>query len=136
MLARFNRMTVAVLSGVTASLLATTSAALAQDRPVVVYAEPQENVRSERVSFGDLDLAKKRDVRTLKLRVAGAVKRVCLYDYGHMGLQDNGYYSCADEAFDGAEPQIALAVERARQIALTGQSSIAATAITISGVSN
>ena len=58
MLSRYARMTAAVLSGVTASLLvgATTTQA-AQSEPVVVYAEPLENVRTERVSYADLQLA-------------------------------------------------------------------------------
>lgn len=132
MLARFNRTTVAVLSGVTASLLLSASAALAQDTPVIVYAEPNENVRTERISYADLDLAEQRGERTLRMRVARAVKRVCLFDYGHSGLQDRGYYNCAGDAMEGAAPQIAQAVERARQIVLTGRSSIAATAITVS----
>ena len=132
MLSRYARMTAAVLSGVTASLLvgATTTQA-AQSEPVVVYATPDENTRSERVSYADLDLAQKRDEQTLRLRVAKAVKRVCVFDDGHIGLQDRGYYNCASGAKAGAEPQIAQAVERARQIAMTGSSSIAAAAITI-----
>jgi UrcA family protein len=132
MLARLNQKTAAVLSGVTASLLFAVSAASAQDRPVVVYAEPDENVRTERISYADLDLALQRDERTLHARVAKAVRRVCLFDKGSSGLQDSSYFSCTDEAKAGAAPQIAQAVARANQIALTGKSSIAATAITIS----
>jgi len=129
MLARFNRKTAAVLSGVTASLLVVTSASAAEQRPVVVYGEP-ENVRTERVTYADLDLAELSDQRKLNLRVTGAVKRVCLFE-NRSGLQDFGYYHCADDAWDGAKPQIAQAVQRAKDIALTGKSSIAASAITI-----
>jgi hypothetical protein len=43
----------------------------------------------------------------------------------------NGYRVCSDEAWDGALPQMAQAIARAEEIALTGKSSIAATAITI-----
>ena len=137
MLSRYVRMYAAVLSGVTASLLITaTTAEAAQDRPVVVYAEPDANVRTERVTYSDLDLARDRDQRKLHLRVAGAVKRVCLFEDGRAGLQDLGYYECATDAKQEAAPQIAQAVERARQLALTGQSSIAATAITISVAAN
>lgn len=132
MLDRFNRSTAAVLSGVTASLLAVTAAPAAQpERPVVVYAEPQENVRTERISYADLDLATASGERTLFRRVGGAVRRVCLHE-SQPTLQDSGYYRCADGAWDGANPQIAQAVDRAKQIAMTGKSSIAATAITIS----
>lgn len=130
MLTRFNRVFAAVLSGVTASLLIAASASAAQDTPVVIYGEP-ENVRTERVTYADLDLAERRDQRRLNVRVAGAVKRVCLYENNRSGLQDLGYYGCADDAWDGARPQIAQAVQRATDLAMRGQSSIAATAITI-----
>lgn len=131
MLTRFNRKTAAVLSGVTASLLAAFPASAGQDKPVVVLAEPQENMRTERVSYADLDLAQRADQRTLNYRVANAVKRVCLFEDSRAGLQLGGYYSCANGALEGAEPQIAQAIDRAEQIAMTGQSSIAAAAITI-----
>ena len=132
MLTRYARLSAAVLSGVTASLLIATAAfAAGQQKPVVVYAEPQEGVRTERVSFADLDLNQSRHERKLNVRVASAVKRVCLYE-DRRGLQDLGYYACADDAWGDARPQIAQAVARAREIALTGRSSIAATAITIS----
>ena len=131
MLTRFN-VTTAVLSGVAASLMFEGSAiAAGQETPVVVYAEPQEGVRSERVSYADLNLAERRDERRLRVRVAGAVKRVCLFEDGRSGLQDRGYNRCSDGAWDGADPQIAQAVTRARQIALTGHSEIPATAIAI-----
>jgi UrcA family protein len=130
MLARFNRETAAVLSGVTASLLLAVPVLAAQQGPVVVYAEP-DNIRTERVTYADLDLADRGDLKKLNLRVAGAVKRVCLFENSRSGLQDFGYYSCAGDAWDGAKPQIAQAVQRAKDIAMTGQSSIAATAITI-----
>lgn len=131
MLTRFNRKTVAVLSGVTASLLVAFPASAGQDKPVVVFAEPQENLRTERVSYADLDLTQRADQRTLNYRVAGAVKRVCLFEDSRSGLQLRGYYSCASGALDGAAPQIAQAIDRAEQIAMTGKSSIAAAAITI-----
>lgn len=97
----------------------------------MVYAEPQEGVRTVRVSYADLNLAKRGDQRRLKVRVTGAVKRVCLFEDGRAGLQDRGYYGCANDAWDGADPQIAQAVTRASEIAMKGRSSIAPTAITI-----
>jgi UrcA family protein len=132
MLARFNRKTAAVLSGVTASLLLTASAAsAAQDKPVVVYAHSNDT-RVEHVSYADLDLAQGKGAKKLEWRVGGAIKRVCLFEDSQLGLQDRSYYNCAGEAWNGAKPQIAQAVARAKEIALTGRSSIAATAITIS----
>jgi len=130
MLARFNRKTSAALSGVTASLLAAASASAAQESPVVVYGEA-DNSRTEHVSYADLDLTDRGDQRTLNLRVTGAVKRVCLFEDGYAGLQDVGYYHCSGDAWESAKPQIAQAVQRAKDIAMTGRSSIAATAITI-----
>ena len=131
MLVHFNRKAAAVLSGVAASLLFAAPAATVQERPVVVYAQPSD-VRTERVSYADLDLSQSSQVKRLTQRVAGAVKRVCLFENGRSGLQYRGYYSCADDAWDGARPQIAQAITRAREIALTGRSSIAAAAITFS----
>ena len=131
MLARFNPVTAAVLSGVTASLAFAAPSFAAQQRPVVVYAGPQEGVRTERVSYADLNLAQRSDLRRLKVRITGAVKRVCLFEDGRTGLQDRGYYGCANDAWDGADPQIAQAVARASEIALTGRSSIPLTAVTI-----
>jgi UrcA family protein len=133
MLTRFSGMTAAVMSGVTASLALAAPSFAAQEKPVVVYAEPQEGVRSERVSYADLNLAERRDQRKLNARVAGAVQRVCLFETGRTGLQTRAYYRCADGAWDDANPQIARAVTRATEIALTGHSSIPAAAISISG---
>lgn len=121
----------AILSGVTASLMVAASAASAgPQRPVVVYGAPDEGTRTERVSYADLNLNQRADERKLKLRVAGAVKRVCLYE-GSTVRQDLGFERCSDDAWGSARPQIVRAVARAREIALTGQSSIAATAIAI-----
>lgn len=132
MLARFNLpRTAAVVSGAMATLMIAAPAAARQEGPVVIYAPP-ENARTERVPYHDLALAERGGERTLVRRVAGAVKRVCLFEHSHPGLQDRGYYRCADDAWDGARPQIAQAVQRAREIAMTGRSSVAATAITIS----
>lgn len=131
MLTRYNYVTAAALSGVAASLSIATPAAAGQDKPVVVYAEPQEDRLTERVPYGDLNLAIKKDTRRLHRRVASAVKRVCLYDGDEIGVQELGYRLCSDQAWDGAQPQIAQAIARAEEIALTGKSSIAATAITI-----
>jgi len=121
----------AVLSGVTASLVIT-SPANAQRSPVVVYGHEDANVRTERVSYADLNLASVAGERKLHRRVDNAVKRVCLFRDGTVGLPSNGYNLCADGAWDGATPQIAQAIQRAKDIALTGKSSIAAAAITIS----
>lgn len=132
MLTRFTAMIAAVLSGVAASLTMIPPAfAAGQDSPVVVYADKQEGLRTERVSYADLNLAEQRDHRRLRARVAGAVKRVCLFDNGRSGLQETSYTRCSDGAWGEANPQIAQAVTRAQEIALTGQSAIPVTAIRI-----
>ena len=120
----------AVLSGVTASLMITTPA-LAQGRPVVVYGQ-DANVPTERVSFADLNLATRSGEKMLQARVSNSVDRVCQYNGGGIGLIDNGFVNCAFGAWKDARPKMALAIARARDIALNGRSSIAATAITIS----
>lgn len=130
MLTRFNTVTAAVSSGVAASLAFAMPVSAAQEKPVVVYAEPQENIRTVHVSYADLNLAQSRDAGLLKARVAGAVKDVCLFET-RAALQDRGYYDCAQGAWDSANPQIAQAVGRANEIALNGSSAIPAAAIRI-----
>ena len=115
-----------------ASCLAATPAVAAQGQPVTVYGEAKENVRTQNVSYADLDLATVKGERMLVRRVGRAVKNVCLFDDGERGVQDSGYYDCANGAWDDAKPQIAQATARAREIALKGSSSIAAAAIRIS----
>ena len=129
MLTRFARITAAVLSGVTASLLvgATTTQA-AQDRPVVVYGEPQQ-VNIEHVPYGDLNLAASADRKTLFNRVGSAVRNVCGFDA--VGVASD-YRICAGLAWKDARPQIDAALAQADRLALTGQSPTAAGAITIS----
>jgi len=129
MLSRFARISAAVLSGVTASLLvgATTTQA-AQNRPVVIYGEPQE-ANVERVPFGDLDLAAPADRKTLFGRVGSAVRNVCHFGAASMS---SDYRTCAGLAWKDARPQIDAALARADRLASNGQSSIAAGAITIS----
>lgn len=119
------------LAVASAILVAAGPAFAGQGQPVIVYGEQSENVRTERVSYADLDLATAEDQQILNGRVSGAVKRVCLYrdSIGHMF--ESNYDNCADGAWDDARPQIAQAVARARDIALNGKSSIAAAAITI-----
>ena len=109
---------------------APSSVALAQSKPVVVYGEPSQ-VRSERVSYRDLNLATDAGEQTLKLRIGGAVRRVCSDGLPGYSPITPDYRHCATGAWKDARPQIARAIARAHEIALYGKSSIAATAITI-----
>jgi UrcA family protein len=129
MLSRFARISAAVLSGVTASLLvgaATTQAA--QSGPVVVYGEPQQ-FNTEHVPYSDLNLAASADRKTLFGRVGSAVRNVCNFDA--IGIASD-YRTCAGLAWKDARPQIDAALAKADQLALNGQPSVAAGAITIS----
>lgn len=127
MLARFNRKTAAVLSGVTASLLLAAPAA-AQQRPVVVYGE-QRQLNSERVPYGDLDLSASADRKLLYARVGNAVRNVC--DFAAAPILGD-YRACSAAAWKDARPKIAEVLGRAGQIALTGASATSAAAQTIS----
>ena len=113
-------------------LLAAGPAFAGQGQPVVVYGEPDENIRTVHVSYADLDLATPKGERQLNGRVSGAVKNVCLFGADGPRLQSGGYYDCAGEAWTSATPQMAQAVARAHELALNGKTSIAAAAITIS----
>jgi len=86
-------------------------------------------VVTRHVGYADLNLASSDGVRTLNGRVGSAVNAVCTEAVGredHFTMQD-----CAVHSWGSARPQIARAVQRAREIAATGSSSIAAAAITI-----
>ena len=96
----------ALLSGMT---LCHAAPASAQEPPVFVYGE-LSGASVERVAFADLNLASARDQARLHNRVNGAIERVCGIDLGRDGLQDRGYYSCADTARGAAALQIAEAI--------------------------
>lgn len=129
MLSRVARITAAVLSGVTASLLVTAATAqAAQDhRPVVVYAQPSLNI--ERVPYGDLNLAASADRKTLFGRVGSAVRNVCNFDSTGVATD---YRTCASLAWSDARPQINRALAKADHLASLGQPTVAAGAITVS----
>lgn len=129
MLSRVARISAAVLSGVTASLLVTAATAqAAQERPVVVYADRHVNI--ERVPYGDLNLAASADRKSLYGRVGSAVRNVCNFDSSGIVAD---YRTCASLAWADARPQINKALARADQMAALGQPAFAAGAITISG---
>ena len=101
-------------------------------KPVVVTA-PTFVVRH--VTYADLNLATAEGVTRLGHRVGYAVSDVCVEandsDNGSFDFK-MGYLRCSSGAWDRARPQIALAVQRARDMASTGTSAIAASAISIS----
>jgi UrcA family protein len=113
-------------------LLAATPAA-SKGAPVFVTA-PTDTV-SRHVSYADLNLASVAGESMLNRRVGSAVTDLCLDATGGNDGSPNFKLSmirCDRAAWNGAQPQIDRAVRRARDIATTGFSSIAAAAITIS----
>lgn len=100
--------------------------------PVVVVVP--SDVVTRQINHADLNLAAAAGERTLKHRVSGAVSGLCSEA---LGGRDAGFafkYSmieCRTVAWDQARPQMARAVQRARDIASTGTSPIAASAITV-----
>ena len=97
---------------------------------VVVVAHPEEFV-TRRISYADLNLATPPGARTLNRRVGSAVTSLCDEAIGG-DTTDFPYKNCTYGAWRDARPQVALAVRRARDIAATGISVIAAAAISIS----
>ena len=111
----------ALLSGIVAF---SSCPASAQEPQFTVYGEAL-NAKTELVAFADIDLASARGQASLHRRVDAAIERVCELDLGRDGLQDRGYYVCADNARGGAAPQIAEAIA-------TGATSLGA-AIAVTG---
>jgi UrcA family protein len=113
MVTSFRARTAVVLAGVTASFAFAGAPASAQVAPIYVQAVP--NLRAERVSYYDLNLATRAGEQTLHRRVGHAVERVCLYDQGRWyGLAEPDYNYCSWGAWKRARPQMMGAVYRAR----------------------
>lgn len=105
--------------------------AAAQSRQLVVTAPSEDVLPKREVKYADLNLTAKTHQATLARRVRAAVRDVCEESYGRMPPHHRDQ-ECRATAWNGAEPQIDRAIQRARDIAMTGESSIAAAAITIS----
>ncbi len=116
-----------------AILLASTAVATvaapaeAGKRPVVVTG-PSKDTITRYVSYRDLNLASKAGEKTLKQRVGTTVNEICYELNEEFSVVQA---ECRRDAWSGARPQIARAVLRAQQIASTGQSLIAVSAITL-----
>lgn len=100
------------------------------DEPVIVRAQPEDELPTRRVNYADLDLATPAGKKTLFHRVGRAVDHVCADTNGlsNFFIPDQG---CRDIAWDGARPQIRRAISRAEQLAANGYSTIAPVAIAI-----
>jgi len=94
--------------------LAAPAPATAQDIPTVIA--EMDDVVTTRVPYGDLNLASSDGQKTLDRRVFAATRKVCVYERGSAaGL---GERACRRDAYERAQPQIAAAIERARNSAL------------------
>lgn len=120
--------------GITATgLMALAPPAFGKSGPVYVIG--REDVITRHVSYADLNLASAAGEKTLVRRVGTAVNDLCLDATGGNDGSTTFKFSmvrCSGQAWNEARPQIARAVRRAQEIALTGGSNIAATALTIS----
>ena len=113
-----NALKLCAAGGVAFALLAGTAFA-GPGKEIRVTAQVDPDVRTQRVSYKDLNLVMASDQKVLNGRVGRAVRWVC----EPMDLSV-AFRACRSEAWSGARPQIALAIERAREIAATGTSSI------------
>ena len=125
---------IAAVAMTTVSLLAVTPAQ-AKSEPVVITGQRVSDLPTQRVGFADLNLASAQDQLTLDRRVGSAVKQVCIAS-GHT-IERNlearaSYRGCSDFAWDGARPQIAAAIDRARALALNGNGAMVVGSIAVS----
>lgn len=109
------------------------SGAAAQAQPpsrIDVIAERRDPDQLERrVGYGDLDLIAASGQTTLVRRVRSAVGEVCSpLDGTNMRTR---MQECRSFAWHGAKPQMALAIQRAQQLAANGSSSIPEVAISV-----
>ena len=122
-------------TGVAAAILGGATAASAQQQDpstTIIGQRAVEDGYSVRVPYGDLNLTAARDERALYYRVKTAAKSVCAPNddlFVH-----RPFSRCVGSAMTGAQPQIDLAVRRARAIAATGTSSIPLVAIAVVAV--
>ena len=96
---------------------------------------PSPDTVSRQITYADLNLASTAGETSLIHRVRYGVSDLCNEVAG--GYDGSAKYkvdvmSCSSAAWNQANPQISRAVQRAREIASTGSSTIAAAALTIS----
>lgn len=106
------------LGAIAASAIFLSAPASAQTAPIVVSTAPPAYLNIQRVGYADLNLATYSGQRMLLHRVSRAVDRVCLYAPGErFALAEPDFNTCTWGAWKRAEPQMANAVFRARQLA-------------------
>jgi UrcA family protein len=103
--------------------------AMARSPLIVTAPQRASDVPSRHVSYADLNLFNHAGLRTLDLRIDAAIDGVCS-DSGWQA-SEKGFADCRYNAWTGARPQVATAIQRAMEIATTGQSALPVVAIAI-----
>ena len=139
MLIHYKALSLCAAVALTALSAAVVTPAQARPAQVVVTAQRASELPTRRVSYRDLNLASATDQATLQSRVGFAVKQVCGERAQHAEktlASFTRYSACRGFAWNGARPQVAAAVDRARAraLALNGNGAVAvgSLAITIS----
>ena len=118
--------------GITGGSFAVVATPVHAKSPIVVVADA--DIVTRHISYADLNLASLSGEATLNGRVGGGIRSLCLEATGGGDasfMPNIQSRKCRTSAWSQARPQVSQAVSRARDIALTGTSSIAAVAITI-----
>jgi len=134
MLVHYKALSVCAAVAMTALSLLAVTPAVAKSTPMVVTAHRATDLPTQRVSYRDLDLASAEHQAALENRVGYAVKKVCLAgdQQSQRTLESYTLYvACSDFAWDGARPQIAAAIDRARALALNGKGAVAVGSLAI-----
>jgi UrcA family protein len=96
---------------------------------------PSPDTVTRHITYADLNLASAAGERTLYRRVSYGVGNLCdevIGGYDRSPSSKFNLMACTGSAWNQARPQMDRAVQRARDIAATGTSPIAAAALTIS----
>lgn len=105
--------------------------ATAEPAPVVITSPEEPVVRH--IGYTDLDLTSKPGEKMLTARLREAITSLCdeatAENYG--GHQE-ALFICSSRAWRQARPQIARAVQRAHEMAITGTSNVAADEVGLS----
>ena len=127
-----NALKLCAAGGVAFARLAGTAFAAPQKngKEIRVTAPVDPDTRTQRVSYKDLNLTLASHQRTLNGRVGRAVTWVCEPMDNEAGYSRD-FRMCKSGAWGSARPQIALAIQRAHEIAATGTSTIPPVAIVL-----
>ena len=120
-----------VAVGITGGSFAVVATPVHAKSPIVVVADA--DIVTRHISYADLNLASSSGETTLHRRVGGGIQSLCLEATGGdlSFIVESLEPQVPNLRLEPGTPQIALAVQRSHDIALTGASPIAAVAITI-----